>query len=177
MAALELALVLLVVVLASAVLDQLIPHVSLPLIQIGCGIAVAIFAQSQISITLNPDLFLVLFIAPLLFDEARLPLERLLAYYFLTIDSTSVNRQGEDEGPQYRTGIYYDRALIDEADLKEVEAIYYSEKGKHERFYTEFKPLECFYPAEEYHQKYLVKNPSGYCHFSLKQFAPVKALN
>lgn len=71
MAALELALVLLVVVLASAVLDQLIPHVSLPLIQIGCGIAVAIFAQSQISITLNPDLFLVLFIAPLLFHEAR----------------------------------------------------------------------------------------------------------
>ena len=71
MAALELALVLLVVVLASVVLDQLIPHVSLPLIQISCGIAVAIFAQSQISITLNPDLFLVLFIAPLLFHEAR----------------------------------------------------------------------------------------------------------
>ena len=71
MAALELALVLLVVVLASAVLDQLIPHVSLPLIQIGCGVVVAIVARSQISIALNPDLFLVLFIAPLLFHEAR----------------------------------------------------------------------------------------------------------
>lgn len=71
MAALELALVLLAVVLVSAVLDQLLPHVSLPLIQIGCGIVVAILARGQISITLNPDLFLVLFIAPLLFHEAR----------------------------------------------------------------------------------------------------------
>ncbi len=71
MAALELALVLLAVVLASAVLDQLIPRVSLPLIQIACGVLVAILARGQISITLNPELFLVLFIAPLLFHEAR----------------------------------------------------------------------------------------------------------
>lgn len=71
MAAFELALVLLAVVLVSAVLDQIIPHVSLPLIQIGCGVVVAVLVQSRISITLNPDLFLVLFIAPLLFHEAR----------------------------------------------------------------------------------------------------------
>lgn len=71
MAALELALVLLAVVLASAVLDQVIPRVSLPLIQIACGIVVAILARGQIAITLNPELFLVLFIAPLLFHEAR----------------------------------------------------------------------------------------------------------
>lgn len=71
MAALELALVLLAVVLASAVLDQVIPRVSLPLIQIGCGIVVALLAHKQISITLNPELFLVLFIAPLLFHESR----------------------------------------------------------------------------------------------------------
>ena len=72
MAALELALVLLAVVLASAVIDQVIPRVSLPLIQIACGIVVALLAQGQISITLNPELFLVLFIAPLLFHEAQI---------------------------------------------------------------------------------------------------------
>ena len=71
MAALELALVLLAVVLVSAVLDQLIPRVSLPLIQIACGIVVALLANTRISITLNPELFLVLFIAPLLFHESR----------------------------------------------------------------------------------------------------------
>lgn len=71
MAALELALILLATVLASAVLDQLIPRVSLPLIQIACGIVVALFAHEQIHITLNPEIFLVLFIAPLLFHEAR----------------------------------------------------------------------------------------------------------
>lgn len=72
MAALVLSLVLLAVVLLSAVLDQIIPRVSLPLIQIACGIVVAIVARGQISITLNPELFLVLFIAPLLFHEARI---------------------------------------------------------------------------------------------------------
>ena len=71
MQALALALVLLVTVLASAVLDQLLPRISLPLIQIACGIAVAVVAGERISITLNPELFLVLFIAPLLFHEAR----------------------------------------------------------------------------------------------------------
>lgn len=71
MQALALALVLLVTVLASAVLDQLLPRVSLPLIQIACGILVALLAHERIAITLNPELFLVLFIAPLLFHEAR----------------------------------------------------------------------------------------------------------
>ncbi len=71
MAALVLALILLATVLASAVIAQIIPKISLPLIQIACGIAVAIIAQGQINITLNPELFLVLFIAPLLFNEAR----------------------------------------------------------------------------------------------------------
>lgn len=71
MATLELALLLLGTVLASAILDQLIPRLSLPLIQIALGIAIGLFAQEQINVTLNPELFLVLFIAPLLFHEAR----------------------------------------------------------------------------------------------------------
>lgn len=71
MAALELALVLLATVLASAVIDQLLPRIPLPLIQIACGVVIAVFANNQVNITLNPELFLVLFIAPLLFNEAR----------------------------------------------------------------------------------------------------------
>ena len=70
MAALQLALILVATVLASAVLDQLIPRMSLPLIQIACGVLVAIVAQERIAINLIPELFLVLFIAPLLFREA-----------------------------------------------------------------------------------------------------------
>ncbi|MBR2804961.1 MAG: hypothetical protein IKE20_07500, partial [Eggerthellaceae bacterium] len=64
MATLELALLLLATVLASAILDQIIPRLSLPLIQIALGIAIGLFAQEQINVTLNPELFLVLFIAP-----------------------------------------------------------------------------------------------------------------
>ena len=71
MAALELALILLATVLASAVLDQIIPRISLPLIQIACGVFIAIVASNLVHVTLNPELFLVLFIAPLLFHEAR----------------------------------------------------------------------------------------------------------
>ena len=71
MAALELALLLLATVLASAILDQLIPRISLPLIQIALGVVVGLLSREQINITLNPELFLVLFIAPLLFHEAR----------------------------------------------------------------------------------------------------------
>lgn len=71
MAALSLALLLLVTVLASSILDQVIPRISLPLIQIALGVVVGMLASERITITLNPELFLVLFIAPLLFHEAR----------------------------------------------------------------------------------------------------------
>lgn len=71
MEALGLGLVLLAAVLVSSVIDQVVPKISSPLIQIALGVVIAIIAQGQISITLNPELFLVLFIAPLLFYEAR----------------------------------------------------------------------------------------------------------
>ncbi len=62
---------LLAAVLVSAVIDQLVPRISLPLIQIAIGVAVALIAGQAINIDLDPELFLVLFIAPLLFDEAK----------------------------------------------------------------------------------------------------------
>lgn len=71
METLTLGLLLIAAVLVSSVVDQIVPKVSLPLIQIGMGVIIALFASRAISIDLNPDLFLVLFIAPLLYDEAK----------------------------------------------------------------------------------------------------------
>lgn len=71
MEALELTLVLLAAVLVSAVIDQIVPKLSSPLIQIALGVVIAVFVGGQVEVTLNSELFLVLFIAPLLYDEAR----------------------------------------------------------------------------------------------------------
>ena len=95
------------------------------------------------------------------YDEQAITLTALLDYYFMVIDPLSVNRQGHDEGIQYRTGIYYTDASL----LPEIEAVYRKEEEKAgAKLAVELEPLRNFYPAEEYHQKYLVKNPGGYCH-------------
>ena len=95
------------------------------------------------------------------YDEAALPLRELLEKYFAVIDPTAVNRQGEDVGVQYRTGIYY----TDEADLPVARAALAALQQRYDQpLAVELKPLESFYSAEEYHQKYLEKNPGGYCH-------------
>ena len=95
------------------------------------------------------------------FDESVISIDQLLDYYFLAVDPVSVNKQGGDEGIQYRTGIYYDDAsmlpAIRERCAKE-------EKKLGCPLAVEVLPLENFYPAEEYHQDYLEKNPGGYCH-------------
>ena len=95
------------------------------------------------------------------YDENIISLSALLGYYFMVIDPLSVNRQGHDEGIQYRTGIYY----TDESLLPEIEKVYRAEEEKAgAKLAVELEPLRNFFPAEEYHQKYLVKNPGGYCH-------------
>lgn len=97
------------------------------------------------------------------FDESVISAGELLDYYFMIIDPLSLNKQGEDEGVQYRTGVYFE----DESLLPEIEAAFKKEQGKYsEPMKVELKPLENFYGAEEYHQKYLVKNPTGYCHIA-----------
>lgn len=97
------------------------------------------------------------------YDPNALPLEKLLDYYFLTIDPTSVNRQGGDAGTQYRTGVYYldpaDRPVIDRA----LEALQHQYEKP---LAVEVGPLENYHKAEDYHQDYLDKNPGGYCHLS-----------
>lgn len=95
------------------------------------------------------------------YDPAVISLERLLELYFLTIDPTSLNRQGEDEGTRYRTGIYYSS----EEDLPTINEAMAREAAKYDKpLAVEVEPLKNFYPAEEYHQDYLDKNPTGYCH-------------
>ncbi len=99
------------------------------------------------------------------YEEDRIPLEKLLEDYFLVIDPLSVNRQGHDEGIQYRTGIYYteesQRSMIQKVWDQEVAKV-----GKPLAVVVE--PLKNFFSAEEYHQKYLEKNPGGYCHIPAK---------
>ena len=98
------------------------------------------------------------------YDEKVLSLESLLKEYWSIIDPTVLNRQGPDVGSQYRTGIFY----LDSSDLdiilKSKEEI---QKNYDKKIVTEVVPLTNYYKAEEYHQKYLKKNPNGYCHIKL----------
>ena len=101
------------------------------------------------------------------YDETRISLAELLKYYFMVIDPLSVNRQGHDEGIQYRTGIYY----TDESLLPEILSYYQAEEKKAgAKLAVELGPLRNFFSAEEYHQKYLDKNPGGYCHIPNQYF-------
>ncbi len=70
------------------------------------------------------------------------------------------NRQGNDCGSQYQTGVYF----TNERERETVKRIAEIERGRSEKFFVEIGPLKNFYPAEEYHQNYLEKNPNGYCH-------------
>ena len=98
------------------------------------------------------------------FDDKVISLEDLIIYYFRIIDPVSVNKQGNDVGTQYRTGIYY----TDESQLPVIKAAIEREQRKYnEKIAVEVLPIENFYSAEEYHQDYLDKNPNGYCHINL----------
>ncbi len=97
------------------------------------------------------------------YDENKISLGELVRYYFMVIDPVAVNRQGNDVGIQYRTGIYY----TDPDMLCEIRKVYdEEEKRLGTPLAVEVLPLENFFSAEEYHQKYLEKNPHGYCHIA-----------
>ncbi len=101
------------------------------------------------------------------YDPARIPLSGLVEAFFKIIDPLSLNRQGNDVGSQYRTGIYY----IDAADAEFIAGVVAEEQKKYaRRIATEVEPLKNYYPAEGYHQDYLKKNPNGYCHINLDRF-------
>ena len=102
------------------------------------------------------------------YNPEQVSLQRLTELFFRIIDPLSLNRQGEDEGTRYRTGVYYE----DARDAAVLEAVFTQEKAELQvkDLPVELLPLSCFYRAEDYHQDYLEKNPGGYCHLSPELF-------
>ena len=104
-------------------------------------------------------------VVKLVFDPAQITLREVLEIFFVVHDPTTLNRQGNDTGTQYRSGIYY----VDEAQkqvaeevIREIEA----SKTYRSPVVTEIKPLANYSAAEAYHQDYFLNNPNqGYCAF------------
>lgn len=105
------------------------------------------------------------------FDPDTISLQTLCRLFFRSIDPSIKNRQGNDVGTRYRTGIYW----TDHQDRQDIETVFEEiQNGYDAPLAVEKGPLECFYPAEEYHQDYLVKNPEGYCHLSIATLAAAR---
>lgn len=109
-----------------------------------------------------------------IYDPKEVRLELLIKLFFETIDPTSLNKQGNDVGTRYRTGVYYtnakDKAVTD-AFFNKIERMYFRP------IVVERKPLEVFYPAEDWHRDYLIRNPNGYCHIEPHLFAYASKAN
>lgn len=100
------------------------------------------------------------------YDESVITLNQIIECLFKVIDPTSLNKQGEDEGTQYRTGIYADN----EEDVMIAQQFISNMQSNYDQpIVVEVQKLTAFYDAEEYHQDYLVKNPNGYCHIDFKK--------
>ncbi len=98
------------------------------------------------------------------YDENKITLEAILNKFFKVIDPTSLNKQGNDRGTQYRTGIYY----LDAKDKEKIESFIETKRSKYNKpIVVEVEPLKNYYKAEDYHQDYLKNNPGGYCHIDL----------
>ena len=103
------------------------------------------------------------------FNEKQISLEKLLEHLFRIIDPTSVNKQGHDEGIQYRTGVYFENKEDESVAKKYVQL---RQKDYRKPIALEIQPLRGFYDAETYHQDYLDKNPNGYCHVDFRLLRP-----
>jgi peptide-methionine (S)-S-oxide reductase len=103
------------------------------------------------------------------FDEEVISLEKILEHLFRIIDPTSLNKQGEDVGVQYRTGIYYredeDKVIIDKFMANQ-------NKIYNNKVAVEVEKEDGFYLAEDYHQDYLDEHPLGYCHVNMNLIKP-----
>lgn len=110
----------------------------------------------------------------IVYAPEQIDLSKLLELYFMTINPTTLNKQGGDVGDQYRTGIYY----TDPKDLPTIQAALTALQKKYTApIVIEAKPLTNFYNAEDYHQDYLDKNPGGYCHIRPELFRLAKEAN
>ena len=102
------------------------------------------------------------------FDPKVVSYERLLKHFWEIHDPTSLNKQGNDAGTQYRSAIFYTNPEQEKAAKASLEKL--AKSGKYSiKIVTEVLPEKEFYLAEEYHQDYLKKNPHGYCHIDLKK--------
>ncbi|MBU4693775.1 peptide-methionine (R)-S-oxide reductase MsrB [Mycoplasma zalophidermidis] len=97
------------------------------------------------------------------YDSNLVSLGELLLHFFRLIDPESLNKQGNDIGTQYRTGVYYTEG----EDITIIEKIFALKRRIFKNFCVELAPLKHFILAEDYHQDYLEKNPGGYCHVNL----------
>lgn len=103
-----------------------------------------------------------------IFNPKVVSYETLLKHFWELHDPTSLNKQGNDRGSQYRSAIFYTNVEQEKASKTALEKL--AKSGKYsEKIVTEIVPAEEFYPAEEYHQDYLKKHPGGYCHIDLKK--------
>ena len=97
------------------------------------------------------------------YDTAVITEERLTDLFLKAIDPLSLNKQGEDEGTRYRTGVYF----VSEEQVPGIrQSLDRTAAALGQPLAVELLPLQNFYRAEEYHQDYLEKNPTGYCHLS-----------
>jgi len=98
------------------------------------------------------------------FDEQQISYSQLLNVFFTTHDPTTLNRQGNDIGTQYRSVIYY----FNDEQKQQAEQVIQGLEDENLNIVTELSPAPTFYPAEEYHQNFYARNPSqGYCNFSI----------
>lgn len=108
-------------------------------------------------------------VVKLTYDPSVISLEKICEHLFRIMDPTTRNRQGNDIGSQYRSGIYYmdaeDEPIIKNFIAKE-------QRNYRKPIVTEVEPLGLFVKAEDYHQMYLVKNPTGYCHVNMNLLKP-----
>jgi len=108
------------------------------------------------------------------YDPEIIRLELLIDLFLKTIDPTSLNKQGNDIGTQYRTGIYY----TDVTDLPIIKEKLVALASQYpNQIVVEVEPLQNYYDAETYHQKYLDKNPGGYCHIGPELFELARKAN
>ncbi len=100
------------------------------------------------------------------FDPKIVPFDNVLRHFFRMHDPSSLNRQGNDTGTQYRSALYYhddaQKRIIDDR-LKKMNA-----SGRYSKIVTDISQFKVFYKGEGYHQDYLGKNPGGYCHVNLR---------
>lgn len=98
------------------------------------------------------------------YDPTQISLDDILERFFRIVDPTAWNRQGPDIGDQYRNGVYF----IDPEDETVIKAYFDKKRPEYsDLIVSEIEPLKSYYAAETYHQKYLQKNPNGYCHINL----------